>query len=380
MGLNKQIVKQMTDAGRTSSLAEAGDPALGPLSVLPGVWKNTEELNGLGFNMIALPFRADPDGNGFRLLMNQCNEQLSFSVVDKGVPNRGLDIDRNTGSPDQTIVALEYFQRIVQLGSDDSPGTDLNQRFDGQAIHKEPGLWLYMTDHETDGMNVARLGTIPHGNSFLATGRVDEDVWPMRDPSVAQLKRLIPSINGVVVGGGENPNEIDLEPVVDPDTGTIVDYFKPYRHYHQNPYLGTVAIQGFSGFEPVHSTALLRHVLEQVLLPIGTVKRVMRLVVNSTLDHAGVRRHSHNGIINIPFVVRQADAASMDSTFLIYEIEDAASGELRHFMQYAQNVILDFIGRPDGHPGPARWPHVSINTMERVAEPTEEAAVKARLV
>ena len=45
--------------------------------------------------------------------------------------------------------------------------------------------------------------------------------------------------------------------------------------------------------------------------------------------------------------------------------------------QYAQNVILDFLGRPDGHPNRARWPHVSINTMERVSDVVPEAMIES---
>ncbi|MEP1933476.1 MAG: hypothetical protein ABJJ37_19560, partial [Roseibium sp.] len=159
----------------------------------------------------------------------------------------------------------------------------------------------------------------------------------------------------------------------------LIDYFEPYRHFHENPYKGKIPIAGFGGFDPVHSTELLRLALKEVLIPIGRIKRVFRLRVDSTLDHAAVNRFTHTGIINTPFVVRQADAAAMNSTFLIYEIEDSETGQNRYFLQYAQNVILDFIGRPDGHPGRARWPHVSINTMERVSDVIPEALIDSIL-
>ena len=178
------------------------------------------------------------------------------------------------------------------------------------------------------------------------------------------------------MGGGENPDEIDLEPITDPDTGDVlIDYFEPYRHYHENPYKGKVQISGFGGFDPVYITELLRHTLKNILMPIGKIKRIMRLRVDSTLDHAAVNRFIHSGIINIQFVVRQADATAMNSTFLIYEIEDKKTNQDRYFMQYAQNVILDLINHPDGHPGRARWPHVSINTMERVSDVIPETMI-----
>lgn len=181
MALQKQLVDEMVNIGRRSSLAHFDKPILGPLRMLPGGWRNTDALKGFGFNMMALPLFPDPDEgpdptkNGFRVLMNQYNEELNFGVVDEGVPNRGSVRDPETNNPDQTIVALNYFQKITQINSDDFRKTNLHQRFDGQAIHKEPGLWLFMTDHNQSDqigrdINIARLGSIPHGNSFLAVG------------------------------------------------------------------------------------------------------------------------------------------------------------------------------------------------------------------
>ena len=354
MALPEALVREMADQGRRIFVAEAGDETLGPLKMLPGIWKNTTELHGFGFNMIALPFA--PGENGYRLMMNQYNEELHFSIVDKGVPNRGFNAAVNPATvADQTIVALDYDQKITQIAADDFPKSGETEKFNGKPIHKEPGLWLYMTDQNVEGVNIARLGSIPHGDSVLAIGRAREQPFAgLPDP-------IIPRVNGVVVGGGTDPNEDDFP----------TPYFDPYRHFHATPFVGSVPIPGFAGFEPVDTTLLLRHVLQNVLTVIGDVKKTMVLQVDSTRDHAGIR--------NIPFIVRQANAAEMNSTFIIYEIEDKVTGSTRHFMQYVQNVILDFIGRPDGHPGRARWPHISINTMERIAD-HGDLDVKMRMV
>lgn len=349
MVISAERLEVMTRNGRNIEIARTGDDDLGPLKLLPGIWKNTDALHGFGFNMIALPF-ADSE-SGYRLLMNQYDEELHFSIVDKGVPNRGSGFDSIASKPviaDQTIVALDYDQKITQIAAEDFPTSGETSKFDGKAIHKEPGLWLHMTDQNTNGINIARLGTIPHGNSIVALGRA-------RDEAFQGLpNNIIPNMNGIVIGGGVNPGEEDLE----------LQYFAPYKHFHENPFKGKVAIPGFMGFEPVDTTALLRHAATNSLP--GEIKKTMRLEVDSTLDHAGIR--------NIPFVVKQADATAMNSIFLIYEVEDAETGQTRLFMQYVQNVILDFIGRPDGHPGRARWPHISINTMERVADANPESA------
>jgi hypothetical protein len=377
MALDKKLIEEMVESGRRIALAEKDNAKLGPLRWLPGKWENTEELKGFGFNMMALPFAQSP--NGYRLLMNQYNEILNFSVVDEGVPNRGLRPDPDTGQVDQTIVALDYNQVITQINSDDSflvissdntlrlSKSGLSNRFDDRPIHHEPGLWLYMTDHASSDMNIARMGSVPHGNSFLAVGGAEESEW--QDLSPQERDGLVPNINGVVVGGGVDPDEVDLDP----------PYFAPYKHFHENPYKGKVGIPGFSGMDPVHTTVLLRHALEKVLMGIGEIKQVKKLHVDSTLDHSGINRVSHSGIVSIPFVVREADTTAMNATFIIYEVEDSKSGRIRYFMQYAQNVILDFINRPDGHPGRARWPHISINTMERVADASPHAAMESML-
>jgi hypothetical protein len=126
VALNQALVQEMVDRGRRIVVAEAGDETLGPLRMLPGVWKNTAQLHGLGFNMIALPFA--PGENGYRLMMNQYDEELHFSIVDKGVPNRGFG-----GNPlaitDQTIVALDYDQRIIQIAADDFPKSGETEKF-----------------------------------------------------------------------------------------------------------------------------------------------------------------------------------------------------------------------------------------------------------
>lgn len=63
------------------------------------------------------------------------------------------------------------------------------------------------------------------------------------------------------------------------------------------------------------------------------------------------------GIVNIPFIVNEANATEMQATFWIMELEDS-----RFIMQYSQTVMLDFFDRPDGN-GLIKWQHVSINTL-----------------
>jgi hypothetical protein len=188
---------QTTERERVISVAAPGDDDLGPLKDLPGKW----ESRGHGWNMIALPFaRTEPDALNYRLLLNQYNETLNFTFVDKGVPNRGVD-HTHTQQTDQFIVTLDYEQVIHQVAVTDRPPSD-QRGSEGLAIHHEPGLFLNMLNLTTDGINVARLASIPHGNSALALGT----------HSKADGAAQIPPVNGLPVGVNQDLANPYLEP------------------------------------------------------------------------------------------------------------------------------------------------------------------------
>ena len=67
---------------RTFDVPKKNEPKLGPLKLLPGLWKS----EGRGWNMIALPFATAPSPLDYRLLLNQYNEVLEFKFVDDNVP------------------------------------------------------------------------------------------------------------------------------------------------------------------------------------------------------------------------------------------------------------------------------------------------------
>ena len=297
---------------RTLGAAEKAEPALGPLEQLPGSWKS----EGMGWNMIALPFAAGP--LGYRLLLNQYDETLDFSLVDKGVPNRGIDANAQT---DQLVATLDYTQQIVQVEAVDSPvsGDAGNPNL---PIHHEPGLWLHMLNETTDDLDIARLGSIPHGDTVLALGT----------SAVQDGVADIPEVNGLPVGVAHDLSS---------------PYLAPYKQFNDAPFKGTVTAPGFPGFDPVHPNALLRLANQGI-----DVVKTTILDVDSTVASAGVT--------NIPFIVKQANADSIKSIFWIQELK---GGSLR--LQYSQIVMLDFFPRADGLPGLIRWPHVSINTLTK---------------
>lgn len=325
MVLSAATLMALKDGGRVLSTGLRGDELLGPLALLPGVWKNEGGLEGHGWNMIALPFATRPGSTlDYRLLLNQYNETLVFDLVDKGVPNRGLS---DTGTQaDQSLVALDYEQVIDQIATEDFPHSNVlgPTHPPGNTIHHEPGLWLNMLDHVVDGFDIARLGSIPHGDSVLALGR---SVPPTPGAPV------IPDVSGLPLKVKQDLSS---------------PYLAPYKHFHDKPFKGV--------FDPVHPAALLGQANKGV-----NIVRTTTLAVDSEAATAGIH--------NIPFIVKQANASSMRSTFWIQELaEKNANGRPKLRLQYLQVVMLDFDPRTSGLPGRIQWPHVSINTLHKVEQ------------
>lgn len=343
--LSKSAVEQLRQKGRTITPAgQADQEKLGPLKNLPGRWSN-DRLPGRGWNLIALPFFEGPFN--YRLLMNQYNEDLIFEIADVGVPNRGVETASATESGDQFLAALDYQQIVTQIAADDFPQSDLRAR-DQTPIHHEPGLFLHMTnktvsDEALGTFDVARLGTIPHGDSVLALGTSKT----LPNPTVGDLK--IPRMSGLPVGTplGHTVEENVVLPEGDPGKSR---YLEPYSHFHHHPFQNL--------FEPVNATKLLVDAIQG-----ETILETTVLDLDTTIEQGG--------ILNIPFVIDEANATGMRSIFWIHKVKGEREDKPRWLLQYAQFVFLDFFPRADGGPGLIRWPHISINTMEKIETETE---------
>lgn len=318
------------------------DVDMGPLEPLLGLWKG----KGMGWNMIALPFENSPPspaGFKFRVLMNQYDEELMFTLVDEKVPNRGLHRPGKNGF-DQFVVTLDYQQKIWQTIAEDRPVSG-DAGDPGLPIHHEPGLWLYMKNlkaHDTEGIiDVARLASIPHGSSVQALGH---HAYHRGMPE-------IPRTNGLPSGRFEELASPDYDFKSDP-------YLEPFKHYIDNPFMGNVTgVPGFPGFNPADMNELLRFANQGV-----DIVKTTTLKVDSTRESGG--------IINAPFSLRESEAASMKSTFWIQELrEKDEKGNPKLRLQYSQVVMLSFFRpREDELPGSAVWPHISINTLEKQPE------------
>ena len=320
--ISNATVRKLVAQGRTVEVAEPGDPALGPFRLLPGTWTS----EGTGWNMIALPFETPPPLD-YRLLLNKYSERLTFTLVDKAVPNRGLN-DERTQQTDQHVVTLDYEQVIHQDVVVDRPPSD-QAGLPNAAIHHEPGLFLNMGQPIPDGFDIGRLATVPHGDAALALGKSSQ-VVPPAVPS-------IPTVNGLPIGVRHDLTS---------------PYLEPYKFFQDNPFKGNVAAPAFPGFNPVAPHELLQ-------LQLDGFKAEITKTTILDLDTS----NPTGGIHNIPFVVKHANAASMKSTFWIHELNDDS---LR--LQYLQIVMLDFFPRRDGLPGRIGWPHVSINTLTKASD------------
>lgn len=297
----------------------AGSPAvtLGPLEELPGTWV------GKGFNIVSLPdFQG---GTKFRVMVNSTIETFTFKEIGGPIPNRG------NIQPDIFFLGLQYLQEV----------TDAETM---EGIHLEPGLFIFLPKNDVQKTeSVVRMSTIPHGDSVLAQGPA------------------------FTVNGGPIIDKTDSLPfTVDPNTGArINDSSTPYLLPFQQTPLPAGIPEG-SILDP--NNVLLK--ANQDLIDSG--KKIVKTIVFQ-VDAAPVggingtplkpSPGSTGGIVNIPFVVSNANANSMSAIFWIEFVQDSDGSQFLQ-LQYTQTVILDFpVKGPDGKMVDIKWPHISVATL-----------------
>jgi len=298
---------EAVDVFRAAASAAPANPDLGLLHNLPGRWI------GKGFNLIARPARQGVTTNPlFFLELNGTQETLEFTAIGGDVPNRG-DIE-----PTALLHAVHYLQTIADCA-------------DNSFIHKEPGLWLHVpVTAENDAETYVRQAVIPHGDSLLAQSLLFATVpgGPDIQPVIAlpfPLADPIPALN-------------------DTAHATITDprYIGPYL---DDPLPAGCLPGGLVAADTIRDpTAVLRAQID------GQSITETDVIVISTAPVGG--------IVNIPFVVKNANAVQLDAIFWIEKVTRPSYDERRMDflqLQYVQRVILDF---EDIH-----WPHVSVATL-----------------
>lgn len=267
--MKKDDLKKRFEEGRTIELdnlagtlgkpKSSGDEELDIINLLRGTWVSEAQ----GWNLIALPAapsdlgtELSPDSKKFRLLMNQYGETLKFNVPDRGTPNRGVTADAAGGQtpdtsdePNQLIDAIAHEQIIVQKTVEDFPPSVAGVRAaNGEPIHHEPGFFMQFLNHVMKGtspditekdengdeiliekdLKIARMGTIPHGNSVLAMGFVSDDKTIENDNAFPER---------VKVGDFEGNDDLSDFP-----------YLAPYQHFKDHHFFGCIDPQKASGF------------------------------------------------------------------------------------------------------------------------------------
>jgi hypothetical protein len=195
------------------------------------------------------------------------------------------------------------------------PGIEYNLRITdvetNEAMHVENGMWLLLNDpQDPKGLHIARQSIVPHGDSLLALGNSSVAAGPPQIPDISTL----------------------------PDTGAgaPLGYTDPY-------------LTPLPGFTKTNPNATLRNAIQgQKILETVTIS------VSTTPP---------GGIVNIPFIVKHADARYFASTYWIEKVQDAATGTIFEQLQYSQQTDLFFLPKFDDPKQLIKWPHVNINTL-----------------
>ncbi|MEA2773000.1 MAG: hypothetical protein QOD93_5962 [Acetobacteraceae bacterium] len=283
-----------------SSVAEN----LGLLAEFQGNWRGT------GFNITARPFfKSAPP---FFLELNATQETLDFTAITGDIPNRG------SLQPDINLHGLRYLQQVIDAVTN-------------SGIHIEPGLWLHVpaTDDPAAPETYVRQATVPHGDSLVAQSTFAAAVTGF--PTIDSVNST-PFRGAIIPGLNDDPTD----PITDPA------YLAQYLDGKLPP-IGLPA-----GLDPAATikdpTLVLKAQIE------GQTIVSTEVIAISTVAPAG-------GILNIPFVTKNANAVQLDAIFWLEKVQHANG---HHFiqLQYVQRVILDFIN--------IHWPHFSVATLVRI--------------
>lgn len=360
---------------------------LGLLAELAGTWA------GEGFNLIARP---DFEGNAnLYLQLNQTRESLKADPISSAIPNRGF------GQNDIELFGLTYLDKISDL-------------FTGGALHIEPGIWVTQppTNYppETPGGQsgaqiIARMASIPHGNSVLAQGvAVPFTGAPTLKTAAAEYNgSAFPSFNstpfpipanGLPTLNAAGSSEKLSAPVAPGfqqyDVSVAESAANPRTPYGTNPAdpplpakINGVLMQDVVNDpikllqKTVQDQTASGHTFEGTALNIATQAKIQFFKnPNSKAGDPTVTVSPANGaggVENILFLEGGEPAGTKGpnaDTALVYAtfwLERVSHPERRPFMQlqYAQMVILNFGILLAPNAAVLGWPHISVGTLRK---------------
>jgi hypothetical protein len=265
-------------------------------------------IGSQGWELIAVP-EGDPGGpEGFTFIARPYVEVVSFTPIGAPVPNRGGP------AGEMFITGLMYDMRITDLVTN-------------EPLHLETGMWLNLANVQggtPPDQPIVRSASIPHGDSVLALGTSSETAGPPDIP----LPSAVPD-----PGPKALPGYVDAWQVEIPSPCDVSVKFNP---------------------------AVPNQVLQGAIAGLNVVKTT---TLSVSTDDGG-------GILNIPFVDANANAARFACDYWIETIEatapnDGGSPEQVQQLQYSQQTNIEFLpqfGNPDEL---IMWPHVNVNTLRK---------------
>src|ERR1700683_2363481 len=272
-----------SDIFRAASSATVAIDLLGLLHNLPGHWV------GKGFNMIARPARQGVQANPvFFRELNGTTETLEFTTTGGDIPNRGET------EPTALLHGVHYLQTVADCE-------------DNSFIHKEPGLWIHVPPTaENTSETYVRYATIPHGNSlaaqstFFTTVATGPDIQPVNSLPFPQTDP-IPPLNDVTHATITSPN-----------------YIGPYLN---TPLPVDCMPKGLDAAKTIKDpTEVLRAQITK-----QTILETVVIAISTTPLLGG-------GIVNIPFLTKNANTAQMDAIFWIEKVQNPTFPN-RQYMQ-----------------------------------------------
>jgi hypothetical protein len=209
--------------------------------------------------------------------------------------------NRGWVEPDIFIAGLLYETRITD-------------RDTNEPLHLENGMWLNVPSPSDP--QIVRQASIPHGDVFLAQGTANVD---------------------------------GAAPVI-PDNSALPDGSPTDQLGYTDPYNAPV-----DGFVPINPNAALQAALETSLEGGKQVTNTTTLDVSTAND---------GGVVNIPFVTRNANTTQFACTYWIETIEDPTTGDQVQQLQYTQQSNLEFLVKFETS-DPIMWPHINVNTLRK---------------
>lgn len=210
--------------------------------------------------------------------------------------------DRGGPVPDLFVHGLMYTTRVADAETD-------------EPLHLENGMWFYLGEGQPQA--IARSASIPHGDALLALGTHQTIEGP---PPITSHSAM---------------------PTTGPETP--LGYTDPYLSPFQS---------GGVTFEPSDPQKVLTDVLAK-----------QDILETTTLS---ISTANSGGILNIPFVEKNANASAFSCVFWIEKVkdEDPAVGHKMQ-LQYSQITTIEFLPQFGNASQLIVWPHVNVATLHK---------------